>query len=90
MRAPSTKTQAKGSAKAKKKARRSVSVDADVGLDPATKSFSARVAGCNKPPVKYLKQSDGSWLECFLRPDCTYGNCHFVDKSEVPSAIRNK
>ena len=47
-----------------------------------------RVAGCNKPPILWLKQGDGSWLECFLKPDCTYGNCHAVEAKHVPSGVR--
>lgn len=56
---------------------------------PATAEMIARVNGCNKPPILWRKQSDGSWLECFLKPDCTYGNCQVVSPSQVPLAIRN-
>ncbi|MBP0116000.1 hypothetical protein [Bradyrhizobium vignae] len=56
---------------------------------PATNALADRVARCNKPPLKWLRQADGSWLECSLRSDCTYGNCHEVSASEVPAEIRN-
>ncbi|BBC02403.1 hypothetical protein ABIF38_008828 [Bradyrhizobium japonicum] len=57
--------------------------------DPATNAIADRVARCNKPPLKWLRQADGSWLECSLRSDCTYGNCHEVSANEVPAEIRN-
>jgi hypothetical protein len=55
---------------------------------PATTEMLSRVGGCGKPPIIWLKQGDGSWLECFLRPDCTYGNCHEVPASTVPASLR--
>jgi len=76
------KTTGKRSTKAKKR----ISVLAH----PGTTAMLARASGCNKPPVTWLQQSDGSWLECFLRPDCTYGNCHAVPASEVPPEIRRR
>ncbi|MGY3572953.1 MULTISPECIES: hypothetical protein [unclassified Bradyrhizobium] len=57
--------------------------------DPAMNALADRVARCNKPPLKWLKQADGSWLECSLRSDCTYGNCHEVSVNEVPPEVRN-
>lgn len=74
-----------------KKARKASAEVASESLsdDPATNALVDRVARCNKPPLKWLKQSDGSWLECSLRSDCTYGNCHEVSANEVPSEIRN-
>jgi hypothetical protein len=57
---------------------------------PATTAMNARVNGCNKPPILWRQQGDGSWLECFLKSDCTYGNCVAVDPSEVPAEIRNR
>jgi hypothetical protein len=57
--------------------------------DPATHAMIARAGGCNKPPIQWLQQADGSWMECFLRSDCTYGNCNPVDASDVPPQIRN-
>jgi hypothetical protein len=36
-----------------------------------------------------MRQADGSWLECSLRSDCTYGNCHEVSANIVPAEIRN-
>ncbi len=57
--------------------------------DPGTNVMADRVARCNKPPLKWLKQADGSWLECTLRSDCTYGNCHEVSANEVPPEIRD-
>ncbi len=65
------------------------SVSDSLSDDPATNVLVDRVARCNKPPLKWLKQSDGSWLECSLRSDCTYGNCHEVSANEVPPEIRN-
>ncbi len=56
---------------------------------PAMNAMANRVARCNKPPLKWLKQADGSWLECSLRSDCTYGNCHEISANEVPPEIRN-
>jgi hypothetical protein len=55
---------------------------------PATAAMTARVTGCNKPPILWRKIGD-SWMECFLKSDCTYGNCQEVDESQVPEAIRN-
>jgi hypothetical protein len=54
---------------------------------PATSAMIARVGGCNKPPILWRKQGD-SWMECFLKSDCTYGNCQEVDASQVPPSIR--
>jgi hypothetical protein len=48
----------------------------------------ARVTACNKPPILWRKIGD-TWMECFLKSDCTYGNCQEVDESQVPEAIRN-
>lgn len=56
---------------------------------PATTAVITRMGRCNKPPILWRKQSDGSWMECFLLPDCTYGNCIAVDTSVVPHNIRN-
>lgn len=56
---------------------------------PATAEMIARVNGCNKPPILWRKHRDGSWMECFLKPDCTYGNCREVSPNEVPLAVRN-
>jgi hypothetical protein len=61
----------------------------DLASHPGTTAMIARVSACNKPPILWQKGGDGSWLECFLRPDCTYGNCRAVDESEVPAEIRN-
>jgi hypothetical protein len=55
---------------------------------PATRAMMSRMSKCNKPPVKYIRMSDGSWLECFLMSDCTYANCEPVRASQVPAAIR--
>jgi hypothetical protein len=62
--------------------------DANLLSHPATTAMIARVGHCNKPPIMWRKDGD-TWLECFLRPDCTYGNCHEVDASDVPPEIRN-
>ena len=76
--------------KAKKgTARKKKQFDMDLLSHPATAAMVARVSGCNKPPILWRKQADGSWMECFLKADCTYGNCHAVDESEVPPDIRN-
>jgi hypothetical protein len=55
---------------------------------PATAAMTARVTGCNKPPILWRKIGN-SWMECFLKSDCTYGNCQEVDESQVPEAIRS-
>jgi hypothetical protein len=60
-----------------------------VASHPGTTAMIARVTGCNKPPILWRQQGDGSWMECFLKPDCTYGNCQVVDKSQVPPQVRN-
>ena len=75
------------------KAKRSTPSKTNAGLfnldsHPATAAMTARVAGCNKPPILWRKIGD-SWMECFLKSDCTYGNCQEVDESQVPEAIRN-
>ena len=62
--------------------------DMDLLSHPGTTALLARVGSCNKPPILWRKQGDGSWLECFLNPDCTYGNCHAVDESDVPPEVR--
>ena len=69
-------------------ARKKKQFDPSVFSHPGTTAMLARIAGCNKPPIIWLKQADGSWLECFLKPDCTYGNCHAVDESVVPQGVR--
>jgi hypothetical protein len=75
--------------KAKKRtANKKKQIDAELLSHPATTAMIARIGSCNKPPILWRKQGDGSWLECFLMPDCTYGNCHAVDSSEVPPGIR--
>ncbi|WP_271672942.1 hypothetical protein [Bradyrhizobium sp. CCBAU 51627] len=77
--------------RAVKKARKTGAevVPDSLSADPATNALADRVARCNKPPLKWLRQADGSWLECSLRSDCTYGNCHEVSANEVPAEIRN-
>jgi hypothetical protein len=55
---------------------------------PATAAMMARVTACNKPPILWRKIGD-TWMECFLKSDCTYGNCQEVDEDQVPEAIRN-
>jgi hypothetical protein len=78
---------------AKKAKNRTTNRNKQLGVDllshPATTALLARMSGCNKPPILWRKQGDGSWLECFLLPDCTYGNCHAVDQSEVPPDLRD-
>lgn len=80
--------------KAKKKtakkrvAKKTKLLSVDILSHPATTAMIARVSGCNKPPILWRKQGDGSWMECFLKPDCTYGNCQEVDASQVPPEIR--
>lgn len=76
--------------KAKKTTAKAKRHHMDLLSHPAMTAMMARVGGCGKPPVIWLKQGDGSWLECFLRPDCTYGNCHEVPASEVPAEMRNR
>jgi hypothetical protein len=78
----------KRAAKKAKKASTVVFSDA-LSDDPGTNAMADRVARCNKPPLKWLRQADGSWLECSLRSDCTYGNCHEVSANDVPPEIRN-
>src|SRR5262245_4617744 len=75
------------------KAKRSTPSKTNAGLfnldsHPATAAMTARWTGCNKPPILWRKIGD-SWMECFLKSDCTYGNCQEVDESQVPEAIRN-
>src|SRR5215467_7276998 len=75
------------------KAKRSTPSKTNAGLfnldsHPATAAMTARVTSCNKPPILWRKIGD-SWMECFLKSDCTYGNCQEVDESQVPEAIRN-
>jgi len=84
---------AKGNKAKGNKAKRSTPSKTNAGLfnlesHPATAAMTARVAGCNKPPILWRKIGD-SWMECFLKSDCTYGNCQEVDESQVPEAIRN-
>jgi hypothetical protein len=64
-------------------------LDTKLLAHPATTAILTRMGGCNKPPILWRKQSDGSWMECFLLPDCTYGNCIEVDPSVVPLSLRN-
>jgi hypothetical protein len=73
----------------KKATKKGTKIDPRVLSHPGTHAMIARVAGCNKPPILWRKQGDGSWLECFLNPDCTYGNCRAVDENEVPAEVRN-
>ena len=84
---------AKGSKAKRSTAKGSTPSKTNAGLfnldsHPATAAMTARVAGCNKPPILWRKIGD-SWMECFLKSDCTYGNCQEVDESQVPEAIRN-
>jgi hypothetical protein len=72
----------------KKTTKKTKKIDTSLLSHPGTTAMIARVTGCNKPPILWRKQADGSWLECFLNPDCTYGNCRAVDESEVPAEIR--
>jgi hypothetical protein len=74
-----------------KKAKKQATKQSNINLlsHPATTAMLNRVGSCNKPPIKWLQQGDGSWLECFLMPDCTYGNCHAVEDSEVPPELSN-
>lgn len=76
---------AKKSKKAAKKVKRH---HINLASHPATTTMIARVSGCNKPPILWQKEG-GSWMECFLKSDCTYGNCQEVDPSQVPDSIRN-
>ena len=83
---------AKGSKAKRSTAKGSTPSKTNAGLfnldsHPATTAMTARVAGCNKPPILWRKIGD-SWMECFLKSDCTYGNCQEVDESQVPEAIR--
>jgi len=84
---------AKGSKAKRSTAKGSTPSKTNAGLfnldsHPATAAMTARVTGCNKPPILWRKIGD-SWMECFLKSDCTYGNCQEVDESQVPEAIRN-
>lgn len=79
-----TKRAKKKSAKGKKKVAK-----ADLLSHPGTTAMFARAGGCNKPPIKWIRQDDGSWLECYLMPNCRYGGCHEVPASQVPSEVRN-
>ena len=86
-------SKAKGSKAKGSEAKRSTPSKTNAGLfnldsHPATAAMTARVTGCNKPPILWRKIGD-SWMECFLKSDCTYGNCQEVDESQVPEAIRN-
>jgi hypothetical protein len=51
---------------------------------PGTVAMFERINACNKPPICWQRLADGSYLECHLRADCTYGNCVPVDASQVP------
>lgn len=51
---------------------------------PGTAAMIDRINACNKPPICWQRLADGSYLECYLRADCTYGNCVPVDPSQVP------
>jgi hypothetical protein len=64
-------------------------IPADLLSDPATVAMFSRMNTHNKPPIKWLRQADGSWLECYLMPDGTYGNCDPVAPDVVPPAIRD-
>jgi len=57
---------------------------ADLMSHPATVKMLGRMSHFSKPPIKWLQQADGSWLECYLLPDGTYGNCDAVAASQVP------
>jgi hypothetical protein len=57
-------------------------------LHPATSAMIARGTMCNKPLILWRKESDGSWMECYLQSDCTYGGCVPVDPSQVPQELR--
>ena len=85
-------SKAKGNKAKGNEAKRSTPSKTNAGLfnldsHPATAAMTARVTGCNKPPILWRKIGD-SWMECFLKSDCTYGNCQEVDESQVPEAIR--
>jgi hypothetical protein len=57
---------------------------------PATAVMLGRMSKFGKPPIKWREQADGSWLECYLLPDGSYGNCDPVAASAVPPGIRKK
>jgi hypothetical protein len=71
------------------KTRRRKTKPQDAFSHPGTTAMLSRISGCNKPPIIWRKLGDGSWLECFLMSDCTYGNCHAVDPSDVPPDVRD-
>lgn len=77
-------------AKKAKKAAKKASPHHRLAAHPATIAMVARVSSCNKPPVIFRKQPNGSWMECFLKSDCTYGNCETVPASDVPASLRGK
>src|SRR6476620_2542106 len=87
-----TAKKAKTGKSAAKKTSKQVAKKAGLGRSlashPATMAMTARVNSCNKPPIKFIKQPDGSGLECFLKSDCTYGDCVPVAASEVPAALK--
>jgi hypothetical protein len=56
---------------------------------PATTVMLSRMASANLPPIKWRQQADGSWLECYLLPDGTYGNCDPVNPDSVPQSIKD-
>ncbi|MBY5536597.1 hypothetical protein HFO42_25930 [Rhizobium leguminosarum] len=63
------------------------SVHADVvEFMDTTDVMARRSAGCNQPAVKYRRMPDGSWLECYLQSDCTYGGCKPISADQVPNA----
>jgi hypothetical protein len=73
--------------KAKAKAKKAA-VHHALAAHPATIAMVARVTSCNKPPILFRKQSNGTWMECFLKADCTYGDCVEVPASQVPAKLK--
>jgi hypothetical protein len=74
--------------KTRKQAAKKAGLRRSLASHPATMAMAARVDNCNKPPIKFIKQPDGSFLECFLKSDCTYGDCVPVAADQVPAALK--
>jgi hypothetical protein len=75
--------------KAVKKTGQGGGTTVDLLSDPATIVMLSRMGQYNKPPIKWLQQADGSWLECYLLADGRYGNCDPVEEDVVPPEVRD-
>lgn len=86
--APAKRAPSKKGALKKGAAKKTPAIKSKLLAHPATAAMVARINGCGKAPIQWERLADGTYLECFLKSDCTYGNCVPVDASQVPPEYR--